>query len=471
MILSNILTLPRPEKMLDEEHFDERPASWKILLPDGRDDCALIVGGRKGEVVALSRSWRRVDCEAGDELYDLVVCADRKAKLRSLVEHLKPDGTLVCVNRRLTGGVLRRGGFSSVRRYAMLPADNPRVIVPLDSHESRERGLRFHRPSSPGAMRKIDLAARLSRFGVTRHLTRSCVTIASRGERPTLLTHLSEQLGRRIDDLTIYTGCEQAHRKLTVLPHYRDGSSDVVIKLADTRAGVRAIQQEIEALDAVKLPCVPRTILCDSWGGYVMSVQNHMATGPGVCGQQMTDEHFKFLVAMAQMHPVLRPVGQTALWRSVADSNAAGLPDSVAQLLHRVMSGDTRRLVMCHRTHGDFAPWNTRVTGGGLSVIDWEDSDAAGMAFTDAIHFIFRQAAKVGPWAGGAQVLERMRQAAMELASRTGLPADHLDLTMALWLLREYHACPVERSQVIEAIDVLSGQLSAAPRGYCASAS
>ena len=73
--------------------------------------------------------------------------------------------------------------------------------------------------------------------------------------------------------------------------------------------------------------------------------------------------------------------------------------------------------MICHRTHGDFAPWNIRTGTDGLKIIDWEDSDLAGVVYTDVFHFVFRQASLVGPWIGGREVFEQMRQSAVVLGS------------------------------------------------------
>jgi len=235
------------------DSLDERTASWKVLLPESSGGRALLIGGTTGDVIALSRTWRQVDQIAGDELYDLVVCADADAKLQPLLEHLKPDGSFVCVNRPMPRRLLQQEGFKNVQRYAMLPAGEPRIMLPLHSHIVRDVGLSFHQPSTPRAILKVRVARWLSKLGMTWHLTGRCITIATRGNRQTLLDRLSQGLGCDVKDIVIYTGSDLPHRKITVLPIIEDGPCDIMIKLADTPAGAQAIQREIDALDALAL--------------------------------------------------------------------------------------------------------------------------------------------------------------------------------------------------------------------------
>ena len=44
--------------------------------------------------------------------------------------------------------------------------------------------------------------------------------------------------------------------------------------------------------------------------------------------------------------------------------------------------------VACGLHHGDFAPWNTRVDRGNLSVFDWESAECAAPTLWDQFHFL-----------------------------------------------------------------------------------
>lgn len=72
-------------------------------------------------------------------------------------------------------------------------------------------------------------------------------------------------------------------------------------------------------------------------------------------------------------------------WRRLLDSAKPGTLADFAASLGSVS-------VVPTLTHGDFAPWNVKVSESGWTVLDWERGDAAGIPGWDWLHYIIQPA-------------------------------------------------------------------------------
>ena len=471
--------------------IDERSVSWKVLLPLDSGSRALAIGLDLGGVAGLARSFGEVACldeegtlrsmleSAGAVLWrvrDRITPVAKVGDLRrpydcvavghgapgevprpqELADLLAPGGLLVCLGFAgcaWTGRDLRKAGFPAVQRYAALPRGQPRVFFPTESKALRAKGLRFHVPGSLRARRALALVSVLNRLGLRFPLSRRGLLMASRNaSRPKgegLGQWVSQVVGRPVEGLVVYAGSDSPNRKITALAVSEGGDEDVVVRVADTPAAERAVCRESDALRALAgspvAGQVPRLVHEGHYGAHAVHVQGALPPGRHVA--QLTDAHRAFLVSLSNLGRATVPLCSTNLWRSVKETaarlTAADLPDAVRSVLHRVL--DLRfasRPVVCHRIHGDFAPWNIRWNGKRLFVFDWEDSDPQGPALTDMYHFLYRQASLVGPWRGEQQMLRILREAGSRLTRAAGLPPDLQDTVLPVLMLAEYFRGP-----------------------------
>ncbi len=81
-------------------------------------------------------------------------------------------------------------------------------------------------------------------------------------------------------------------------------------------------------------------------------------------------------------------LSQTAAWQRLTQtSRAMALPEAIKKMATlRVLS-----VLM----HGDFAPWNVKVSGGRWTVLDWERGERVGIPAWDWFHFIVQPAVLV----------------------------------------------------------------------------
>ena len=113
-------------------------------------------------------------------------------------------------------------GFGSVREYALLPAGNPRVVVPLSSPMNALAGLRLHRPGRWLARLGLLVASGFARLGHYGLLRRNVLLIATREKEA--VSQGAVQAGvyatslSGYADYALYLGTPDDNRKTVVLP-------------------------------------------------------------------------------------------------------------------------------------------------------------------------------------------------------------------------------------------------------------
>lgn len=486
--------------------LDERSASWKLLVPGHRRERLLVVGLDPGGVAGLARWWGNVvwvpasreasgsleslgsgadehlarvhTCSSinGNETqYDAAVVASwprsEQPDVARIASLLAPDGVLVSLGfagSALTLADLKRRGFNDVQCYAALPAGRPRLFFSTASRAMRSKGLSFHVPGSRRARWLVRASRHLSASGLRRHLHRGAVLIASRDRDPhphtDLARWLSQQLGHPLHDLVIYAGSESPARKLTALAVADDGHDDVVVKLADTTAAAAALRRESEALTALAHtpvgPHLPRLLLERAWRDSAVQVQHCVPSDSLRQVPRLNERLMRLLVELSHTGRAEVPARATAAWQRIEECvrNGGGdkVPPAVARCAQQMACPEVAgQHVVCHRTHGDFAPWNIKWHGDRLFVVDWEASEPSGLALSDACHFIYRRASLVGPWPGGPAMLRMLRTTCEKLARRAELPAAGVEAALRLWMLDEYLSQP--SAHILELVNAAAG--------------
>jgi len=487
--------------------LDERSASWKLLLPGHRRERLLVVGLDAGGVAGLARWWREVvwvppspeaarafessGCDAREYVahvrtvtrldgngadYDTIALGawpnGERPDSAHITSLLAPDGALVSLGfagSRLTPAEIRRIGLNGIRSYAALPASQPRLYFSTASRVMRSRGLTFHVPGSRRARRRVWASRHLSTLGLRRHLHHGAVLIAGRNTdehaRDDLTRWLSHELARPLRDLVIYAGSDSPVRKLTALAVADDARDDVVAKLADTQAAAAAVRREAEALTALAgtraAPYVPGLLLEGAWRDCTVQVQRCIPLDVLRQVPKLNAALVRFLVELSHIGRTAMPAHKTAAWQRIERylQNAGGgtVPAPVVRCAEQIARPEiAERHVVCHRTHGDFVPWNVRWHSGQPFLIDWEESEPSGLALSDACRFAYRQAALVGPWPGGPAMLRTLQTTCNELARRAGLPSAGIEAALRLWLLDEHVART--SAHIIEVLDAATGE-------------
>ena len=148
--------------------------------------------------------------------------------------------------------------FSSIREYAMLPAFNPRVVIPLGSPRHTYYALNLHRPGRPAARAGLKAAQLLALMGNYAFLkkrlliaTRNPSACPAGAMQSDILGHVS---GTPLD-YALYLGTPGENRKTTVLP-LNSKKPHTILKIAATQQARSSLMNEAAALKELRTtPC------------------------------------------------------------------------------------------------------------------------------------------------------------------------------------------------------------------------
>jgi hypothetical protein len=273
--------------------------------------------------------------------------------------------------------------------YTALPAfREPRWVLPVKG-PALARGLDIYAPYARRAKLWKWLVSFCLRHGIPMPGNR-CVALD--GYLDPLDRLVLEILGERDPQYAISIGTG-AYAKLTAQVMRRSGEILGFIKLPLTEPAAVRVHNEADVLrtlsDAPRLsPFVPALLYAGEHEGVFLLFQTK---SPGRKGpQRMGAAHTEFLQRLADIQPSQQKNGAAvaADVRVCAQANFRIDEDrAVTAALNaadRLLDGES---VACGLTHGDFAPWNTKIHNGKLLVFDWESASSGWPTAWDEFHF------------------------------------------------------------------------------------
>jgi Phosphotransferase enzyme family len=347
-----------------------------------------------------------------------------------------------------TGGAVGRlrgrlEGFVEFREYAMLPANHPRVLVPLSDARNTGRGLGLHQPGRWMARLGINIASALLRFGCDGLLRRRVLILATRSSDvlpgAVRTPSLMQQLPIPPIDFALYLGTATEHRKTIVLPLGKSPTR-TILKVAETATARAALGNEADALRALSNSLlarqVPRLVGLFDDGNRLTLAQEYR---PRIRTRNMPvkDSVAIFLTELSSIEriqvPLRKWLTQSRLLEKVGCQSDMSELESrfAAEMDYRAEQGAA---IVTHRIHGDFAPWNSSWSEEGLFVFDWEESCAHGIALGDAFYYVLAPFLHVGKRRITTANIDMAFQFANRVRSQSGEGAIDVDLYFALWL-------------------------------------
>jgi hypothetical protein len=275
------------------------------------------------------------------------------------------------------------------RRFAVLPTrQDPRYLIPLGDSRTTLESLRFATPYVFGGRVRKGLLALLVRTGWSGWAMHSVQV----GEPVGLKALVTNVTGERNPAFAMALGTPGKYRKLTIQVMRAGGETLGYIKLGLTNPASERVRREAEVLEGLSWwqPQVPRVLYAGEWQNNYLLFQSPLEGRPGPA--VLSAMHVQFLEKLAAIRRVDKPglkvveeVG--ARWNEVTwrcDWRWQQLGKAALSIASRDLE---RVTVPCGLWHGDFAPWNTRMRDGRLSVFDWESCDDGVPLGWDTFHF------------------------------------------------------------------------------------
>ena len=289
---------------------------------------------------------------------------------------------------------LVRRGYTNTHRFLALPSHSaPRWLLPLGNLHWTISGAEIYAPYARKARMMKGLLTALIRTGWS-GWTRDRVLITSREPLP-INALVTEVTGERHPVFALSLGNRIAIRKLTVQVMRPDGEVLGYIKLPLTSSAIDRIRHESSTLERLSnfpalRPNIPRLLYAGEWGEGWILFQSPLRGKLGPA--DFTRMHADFLRTLWNAHQVEKPGRSLAeqvgrKWETTSCSLGSEWERLAREVLRRSARDLEQLTVRCGISHGDFAPWNTRVQGGRLLSFDWESTNWEAPRSWDIFHF------------------------------------------------------------------------------------
>jgi hypothetical protein len=334
--------------------------------------------------------------------------------------------------------------FPHVMEYGLLPAANPRVVVPLSSSDHAGFALALHRPGRGVARLGLALARILARFRNFSLLRGQVLMIATRDFENYLGGLLEgDRLmvrGHQPTNYALYLGTPDENRKTVVLPL---GSSDpaTILKVAGSSEARASLQREVEALSALSMSplanFVPILGAIEASGDTLTLCQEYRSRQK-INQRQQHESIIHFLGQLSQMERQLKPLSSLLMELPIdqRENLSADEVGTCYSLRSRLKSlAESGAMFWVHRNHGDFAPWNCAWTEKGFFVFDWEESRQQAVAFGDVFYYVVAPALLIERNPSARRILSSSLHFAEQVASAGRINDVDIRGYLALWLL------------------------------------
>ena len=295
---------------------------------------------------------------------------------------------------------LARQGWTHSHSFVVLPSRNaPRWLLPLGNPYCTLAGAQIYAPYARMARMMKGLFIRMIGMGWNGWAGHRLL-VACREPLP-IEALVSEVTGERHPIFALSLGNQAAVRKLTIQVMRPDGEILGYIKLALTGAATERVRREAAVLKRLwnfpeLRPHVPRLLHAGDWNESYVLFQTALQGEKGPTS--FAGIHKDFLQALWNVHRVERSgqslVGEVgAKWEKAVPFLGDKWEELGREVLRRSSEDLDRLTVRCGITHGDFAPWNTRVQQEKLLLFDWESADWESPTSWDIFHFDLQTAA------------------------------------------------------------------------------
>ena len=367
-----------------------------------------------GEVHAVVQVDAGPDVVAARILNLILDAIVRKNGLMPQGETEHGSETLRRVGEALTGrsahslfGSVPRKNMLEAARFAILPSEQkPRFLVPLWGRGPGAKALDIYNAQTLRARagkRCVQAALRLGLAQIFLKVRSSLwisAALAPEAWGDSLLDrHLSEELGRPNLVYAVSIGTPNRSQKPVLQLMEPDGRIAGYTKVGWNQRTIGLVRNEGKTLERLagiqfSTALVPRVLKSEMWRGYYVLTQSACEGTLRESPSHFDERHLRFLIELHRAQSSLRRLPWSTLSADYSDKldelSGRGfhyyshLLETAAAACGRML-GNT--LAPCGLGHGDFAPWNIRMTGKKLLVIDWEYGSEAHPPLWDLFHF------------------------------------------------------------------------------------
>jgi hypothetical protein len=304
--------------------------------------------------------------------------------------------------------------------YIGLPPSNPRLLVPLATLRVQSCSFSLYSPGSGygkfikwlgKTTARIGLMGMLGRFVAAPvekfKVMRTIQPILTAEGVADLRNVWEKSMDERPVSIAFSLGTPNHYRKVTALIFDRNSKPLAFAKVGCTPQAVALISNERRALKKLHLRnvgniSVPVVLAHGKTGLSVWFLQSPLLGGR-LSPSSLQKDHIDFLTKLARDTGQVMSLASWDIWSFLHEVLNKPIPPIkeefvsdrrlILNLCNRFLtldSEESRELFPFAAAHGDFAPWNIRMTSNGITLFDWEHFLPLAPAGWDIIHFIVR---------------------------------------------------------------------------------
>jgi glycosyltransferase involved in cell wall biosynthesis len=303
-------------------------------------------------------------------------------------------------------------------RYTAIPAKRPRLLIPEGPGAIQRKALDLYNPYSTKGRVLKRLARTWTYSGLPlRHVFRNGNGLEQLGISDALqpiVTHQSiealkasweRSLDAVIGSFAFSLGTVDAYQKVTGLLFDAKGDIMAIAKIGatpQTKALVRNEYDTLRSLSLTPLKCceMPSALGYGTTGEMEWMLQSPLHTGSS-SPTDLGADHLSVLRALADLGIVANGIDRCSIFPLLDQllegkrmelyedfSDEAPFAEDLLKEATRLLAHGRSVIWPLVRSHGDFTPWNMRITGDGPSVYDWECSLPHMPAGWDVVRFV-----------------------------------------------------------------------------------
>lgn len=336
------------------------------------------------------------------------------------------EEALQWIGRILAGG---DGHGRELIQFGILPtASNPRLLIPLQSRKTAGNSLEIYNAQKSAARFSRRLLAAGLRTGIAQSMVR-----ARTWQSSFLQDHLKRVFGEKEIAISVSLGTPGATRKPTVQVMDEHGKILGYTKIGWSPETISLVQNEESVLGSLKdvafsTARVPRILHAGRRNELYLLVLEPAPSPAGESPHEPGPDHFRFVKelqrAFASSSSLPWSQGGEILNERIESLRQMG-HDYYVHLLEWAFEFCSERVgrveIPSGLGHGDFAPWNIRVSRDKLFVLDWEYARPGQPAGWDLFHFIIGTAVEVQGQPAGKIYQEIMEPGTLHRALKSHL--------------------------------------------------
>jgi hypothetical protein len=265
----------------------------------------------------------------------------------------------------------------SLRFYCLMRNGNLLLALPKDK-KIAALTLRLYQPQSYKAKLLVKWVAVLVKFGA--HLLLPSFNVRVGGD-----SALADLI-KRDEQLGILLGNPEGKSRKAIAV-YHNANEIVVAKIGIGKAAKRSVQKEAAMIESLPenylgIAAVKKCFGHADWYYY---------TTPFIVGDSPVQKQDSQVLALLDdwvRHFTLKRLRDTQIWESLKFHERLGGRKGYSDFIERLGELD----VKVGLYHGDFAPWNIKISEGGVvNVMDWEYARLDGLAGWDWLHYMIQR--------------------------------------------------------------------------------